>query len=325
MLEKNILDNITPGLEKFVELIKSINSNDTINEIKKTIFKVNDFIANVLEQVSKINYEKIYNVIDTFSKMTIKEETITTYEALLNCLESDEYIFYRGESSSKYELIPSIYRDINSNTEFYDYKYLLNKYKNILSFTNKKMNYKFLSLMQHYGLNSPFIDFTKNPKIALYFSIYDKNTGLIKSIKNDVAIYKVKLLNHNQYITKLSSANSLIRKYNVQYISDVSKEISFEEISLDKIGAPDSYFIDIPTNDRIDIQEGLFLYLNNFMISKNGFICNKLNDDALIIKYIIPKDVINKNLNRLDILLNEYKYIYDVEKYLKYKSNKYNG
>lgn len=97
---------------------------------------------------------------------------------------------YRGHSRNSYELLPSLYRKqrdlADPETELYvdNYKYitnsretdLLNEFMHeasaILSIPPEKLS-NWAEYAQHYGVPTRFLDWSKNPLVALYFTCRD--------------------------------------------------------------------------------------------------------------------------------------------------------
>ena len=85
--------------------------------------------------------------------------------------------YYRGESDYNYSLIPSLYRNVEmQNTretlnyvsflfKYYRNRNLIQKYSDFNYYS--EIDYEFCSIMQHAGCNSPFLDITKDSKVAL--------------------------------------------------------------------------------------------------------------------------------------------------------------
>lgn len=88
-------------------------------------------------------------------------------------------VYYRGQSSCKYKLIPSLSHNLEGYTED-DENYILYEkeiierakleYPDIFADNNSIDE---LALMQHYGLPTRLMDVTENPLVALYFACVD--------------------------------------------------------------------------------------------------------------------------------------------------------
>lgn len=113
----------------------------------------------------------------THEDESAKIGSIRTLLDVLDKLNEDSYnetvaIFYRGHSSSKFELKPSIYRtkSLISNEDIL--------FKDIIArspFEFKECDSTFEKLvkMQHYSLPTRLLDITSNPLVALFFACKD--------------------------------------------------------------------------------------------------------------------------------------------------------
>lgn len=111
-------------------------------------------------------------------KINKLEEYITIIREIYNCegCGAIDKIFYRGQSNSKYKLIPSLSHKIDGYTS---------EAENYIGFEKKiiersKLEYPSifkennlldeLALMQHYGMPTRMMDVTENPLVALCFA-----------------------------------------------------------------------------------------------------------------------------------------------------------
>ena len=208
---------------------------------------------------------------------------------------------YRGQSNFDYNLLPSIYRnlkfngiiDINKLQNIYSQNGMLSKYGNI--FGDYRINYSFISFMQHATEYSPLLDFSKDKNIALVFATHSqgKNYNLYNNC--DCSLYKL-LLNKEKNVEDLGFGNHNVQFYStkLKYNSLIfGKPLLFCNISDFEI----KYYTCLyPTNDRMKYQQGAFLYLERCVIV-NGTVFLPFTQ-GLITKYRIYSDANKKMMTQ---------------------------
>jgi FRG domain len=104
------------------------------------------------------------------------QTTITSVPELLDALRQrspDEIVWYRGHTSSDWDLLPSIARPPRSIAAELT---VLKRFKqNAYPFLSSPLSteWEWLFLMQHYGAPTRLLDWTDSPLIGLYFAVDD--------------------------------------------------------------------------------------------------------------------------------------------------------
>lgn len=184
--------------------------------------------------------------------------------------------------------------------------------------------YNMTALAQHYLDLSPFIDFTKSLYVSLSFTIKGRSTA-----DADFVIYTVRDASGKNSSSDIEQANKWLEGYNVNVINivlsthlkkraqkrkpleikspgeiigelksrDAASEFRrYEESALSL--SPSAKLIDIPTNDLMKFQQGVFLLLDGFNLIDSKYLTKDIREDFEIRKYIINKDLVPE-LNKL--------------------------
>ncbi|MDR1737234.1 MAG: FRG domain-containing protein [Candidatus Symbiothrix sp.] len=202
------------------------------------------------------------------------------YTDLLQVQYAQKNFIFRGVSEAKFKMFNSaqiLWEKNSSEEDYYDE----NKYDELIIFLMdecKKWNFgsipnyfktysisdknavAYLSLMRHYGIPTPLIDFTKNPNNALYFaveSISDKCRESHYEIDNYFSIYYT-------YQTNMAY-DSFQDVFNKNRENKKAGEFDYSDLTKNGIVliTDDIDEFKIVNNIRIANQEGLFFYNNS--------------------------------------------------------------
>ena len=280
--------------------------------------------------------EKLENELDfDFHLDKNRINTIEEFEEkILAPYNRGERIFFRGERKDDINrpLLPTIYRNkeflFNSNNKvnLVDAKFLyelyssrgryVELYEKIIGKPDLNRMYSFLAFSQHYFGVSPLIDFSKSPFTALSFALKDR-----KEYPEDILIYTLEIKNDSDYTNSKETANQWISDYSVLVFRENSRH-EFDNVlesiadfktvakhskskSLLEMNTPSAKLIDVPTNDLMLYQQGVFLLLDDFSLMGRQYLTKKIRDDFNIRKWLVNKEICPK---LYEMLLDENPY-----------------
>jgi len=160
---------------------------------------------------------------------------------------------------------------------------------------------------------SPLIDFTRSLGVALMFAIYNEKYPEVKDL--DRSVYLLNPMSSIKYKNKESKLENIKIHFFKKEIN-LSNKIKNKYIwDMDKSDFKTTFSLfAMKTNDRMKVQNGVFLCLEKgIIINNNIFICT---DDAILIKYIIPKDIVKDLYKTIIKIYPHYQYECLMDPYL---------
>ena len=281
--------------------------------------------------INRIINERLENELDfDFHLDKNKINSIEEFESkILTPLEQGKKLYFRGERKDDLSrpLLPSIYRNkeflfessnmvnlVNAEFLYSFYSKLgiyLELYEKIIGKTDVKNMYPFLAFSQHYFGFSPLIDFSKSPYSALSFALKDRS-----EYEEDILLYTLEIKNDNDYTDSIETANKWIEDYSVlvfrdrakpDYESFMSMIDDYKTVAQNAKGksnlldmnTPSAKLIDVPTNDLMRYQQGVFLLLDDFSLMGKQYLTKKIRDEFSVKKWMINKDICPELYNML--------------------------
>lgn len=282
-------------------------------------------------KINRIINERLENEFDF--DFHIDKRRINTLEELEKSIfepyKQGKRVFFRGERKDDITrpLLPSIFRDkeflfenknrvnlVNSEFLYSFYSKIGNYselYEKILGGTDTNNMYSFLAFSQHYLGISPLIDFSKSPYAALSFALKDR-----EEYPEDILLYTLEIKNDEDYTKSVDVANYWIKNYSVLVFRDAAK-IDFQKpleaiedykiivennrgkSNLFEMNTPSAKLIDVPTNDLMRFQQGVFLLLDDFSLMGKSYLTKKIRDEFTVKKWLINKEICPKILDML--------------------------
>ena len=147
-----------------------------------------------------------YNSLEEKSKFFKENNTIDTLPKLKECLDNlhnNNQLLFRGVNNARYKLFCSMQRkwlsddiQLNFKLSYSDYiNTLLQNHKQIIerfgieNFPIWQNDWNSLAFLQHYGAPTPFIDFTTDVDVALFFGIHNLSLNSEDNVDGYFSIY----------------------------------------------------------------------------------------------------------------------------------------
>ena len=278
-------------------------------------------------------YQKRMIVATMIYKLVSNDLTIGDLPIDYTDLENnDGKHWYRGQSDYKWDLTPSMFRNlgnvfskeitINKRTieNVYAENGMLDKWEKV--FKTSKIDYAFLSYMQHSIAYSPLLDFTSDFPTALSFALSNRSAVNDFSYK-DSSVFQIEVTNNRMRTTDF---HDLPDSFYIDYVpnkyaigtSILGKTMLTYDDIIEAL-TPEFVMIDAETNDRMKYQHGKFILFYNYL-SLQGTVCTWLNKDLHVTKYRIRKEEKNRWCDKLrkdypylmvDKMMDPYRYFSD--------------
>lgn len=112
-----------------------------------------------------------------------QEIIVSSLNDFIDFVEDLDYSYgswiFRGESEADWELLPKIGRKHFDSLNYFTFQLAFNRWKDFASlYLNlPEDDWEQLAIAQHYGLSTRFLDWTRNPLVAIYFAVCDMNNS----------------------------------------------------------------------------------------------------------------------------------------------------
>lgn len=327
--EKNIKESylkLIAQLQIYVLLLKEENVTG-LDELLAYIRNVQDNLADLenIKNEELITIGKFNCVTSLYLCSVTFDYKLNDYNSLKSFLsKSKSKYFFRGQTKSKYGLLPSFYRSLKINDDVITYATVESKYKEHgfyqryqTVFPTNDNRYQMMSYVQHSVSYSPLLDVSRSVDIATIFACSGKDINPNDYSSDDAALFMFQInegshkkkakLNIKWFETKLDFTSIIKTGHKIdKFLFECSHEdftISFSLIS------------DM-TNDRMKYQQGAFLFVEECVIVNGHLLIPNTQID--IFKIIIPsnmkKELYTELTNKLnfyetDKLYNPYQYV----------------
>jgi hypothetical protein len=265
-------------------------------------------------------------IIETYKGLEAKENfynriSINTKGELLEFLNIlDKTSIWRGISESKYKLYTSLQKYsitndfIKNQEDVSNYiKYIiktakiqnsnfLDNYFSSIGLCKESNGLAILSILRHHGVPTPFLDWTRNPLVALFFAASDANAYESNNeIDYFFSLYEIQK-NHAYF--KFNSKSNFLNNWNGQEILD--KKLEEERVKLEKVEVNDSEIILKLSKFKHTFYERALNSIDYFLKLAKEFPIQKVEDkEEDILKYYLN---INYNITAQDglFIINMY-------------------
>ena len=202
--------------------------------------------------------------IDPYNHLTFEISELSDYLKIVNLMQDNDSIYwdviYRGLDNYQFELLPGLGRNL-----FYldsaEYE-MVHEVLKLRPEEFKAMNsdFELLSKMQHFGLKTRLLDFTRNPLVALYFACRKDSChkpGRVVCTLDESSPQSLELIERVCGLYRYSDYNDI-----------TLKDLLGENITVKQYLARTRYPLyaqPLYSNERIRRQSGLFMVFTNVL------------------------------------------------------------
>lgn len=280
-------------------LRSAVSFHETIDEYCSVISDfMNEEIDEGLLSKGKKNkaVRKINNICQNWEKEIIVACDLGEY--VKECCQmiqewGDEVVWFRGLCSHKYNLAPSLFRNLDSELSLYSNqaKFLMDAYYITLSkpdLWNENMGNRFehMCLLQHYGIPTSLLDFSDDMLVALHFALNPDDPDDVEKVNGYIHQPKVVLFNpfkYNEAIISLQKGQPMNKSKSISpflldvqakeyyvdnltedYLQEHSEKYTKEYIPCGRTNLYPRPLVIRRGNERIQAQKGTFVAFNLF-------------------------------------------------------------
>ena len=202
--------------------------------------------------------------IEPYNHLSFEVSKLSDFLKIINLMQDDDSIYwdviYRGIDDYHFELMPGLGRNMfYLDSAEYEMVHEVLKLRPE-EFDLMNSDFELLSKMQHFGLKTRLLDFTRNPLVALYFACMEDrnhNPGRVVCTLDESSPQSLELIERVCSLYRYSDYNNLTLKDLIGDNITVEQYIVRTKYPL--------YAQPLYSNERIRRQAGLFMVFTNVL------------------------------------------------------------